>query len=552
MSYTIQLGESVFSSPVSDLKLSILASATILLPSDSPILHWETQRLKGLLCAGSLWVLQAPELKMVISVVCTPDLDESTAHFASQLGDAIREAKIWSELGLSTLYKSCIQTLEHASPKFELSFGMQRRIDLTERASARWVPKILRNLGDFLPPPGVPTACITSVDIHLKYDRTYRGGRGYGVSSTEIGLLSEKLQGFEDLLQMIEFHNMNHDQIHPSLLSIPNVSAIPDMIFDGSFQILETEPGLESSFFSQAWNLQDLASLFQDGLRTLVLGQEKRRNDCNPPMPESLQSLSGIAPVVFKPRHSEAMNQRGRLISSIAKSLASMMKLSNNLSFRERLANTNGSHESDGEIPISPDTGDPKMFLQTKFWRIAQKRLYNTPIPKQLNHRRIFLEWGENKQHKDGDMLLEDSVERTDCIGDAYGDYDDCHPEFGLLTHPGDQPYETTLDGPEEYRFSMIFEESEAEKSAAMSITLLDAGIDQEVARSIAGGYAHEASTLALSDSFEGGESARGTAIPGYYGEGPSSCEFSLRILAERPDEGSGEMLLDEIMEDCP
>ncbi|KAL2812807.1 hypothetical protein BJX63DRAFT_432315 [Aspergillus granulosus] len=243
------------------------------------------------------------------------------------------------------------------------------------------------------------------------------------------------------------------------------------------------------------------------------------------------------------------MNQRGRLIPSIAKSITFMLKLSNNRSLRTKLANTGDTHRSDNGTSASPNNNDTNKVLQTRLWHIAQKRLYNTPTPKQLNYRRFFLEWGHYMQHQDDDMLLENSIEGTDYIGDASDDYNNSDLEFGLLTHPGDEPVKLTLDEPGEYCSSIIFEDSEFEYSAAMPDNLPDAGINQDAAATITDKFARVPSNHALSESFGGDEIDLDISMH-ESNEEPPSQRFSSRFLTEIVGEESGEMLLDEIMED--
>ncbi|CEL02633.1 hypothetical protein ASPCAL03799 [Aspergillus calidoustus] len=233
MNQTIQLGERSFSSPVLDLELSVRASATIS-SSDSSNLPCDPGRLRELLCSGSVWVSQAPGLDMNLTIACTPGLHDLIGHFASQLGDAICEAKIWSELGLSALYQSCIQSPDQIPPEIELSFGIQRRLDSTEAAKKCRVPKVLRNLGDFLPPPRVPTAYITSVDILLGYNHKSHRDRTYAPSPTIPASPSEDLQCFEDILQLHEFKDLDSDRVYLSPGSILSATKSSDTIFDKS------------------------------------------------------------------------------------------------------------------------------------------------------------------------------------------------------------------------------------------------------------------------------------------------------------------------------
>lgn len=93
MDYPINLGQEVFSTPVSDLTLSLQASASVLLPPGSPVLR-DSEHLKQLLCCGEIWVSQAPELKFNIRIAFLADLHPSFSHFVSQLGDSTCRAKV--------------------------------------------------------------------------------------------------------------------------------------------------------------------------------------------------------------------------------------------------------------------------------------------------------------------------------------------------------------------------------------------------------------------------------------------------------------------------
>ncbi|KAL3468292.1 hypothetical protein BJX64DRAFT_282470 [Aspergillus heterothallicus] len=535
----------------------------MLLPPNSSIRAQDLGRLEELLYSGRAWVSQAPELGLSISISCTPDLDDPIAQFASQLGDSICEAKvntplphthsslrtsqIWSELELSTIYKSCIQTQDKAAPKIKLSFGIQSRINSTEPKTTRRVPIILRNLGDFLPPSDVPTACMASVDIHLQYDHKYRRRRARTPSPTAASFLPDKSQKNESFLRAIGPQNSDCTETPLSPRSLSSVTISTDTIFDRNLQKTDMKSAPEESSLSEAWSLQ-IVSLFQNGFKMLVLGQGKPRREGNLRTPATLQSLSRIAPAVFKPQHLEAMNQRGRLIPSISKSIVSILKLSNNRSLQDKLINIRESFKSDSEAPTSPNIDDDsKMYLQKKLWRIAQKRLYYTPTQRKLKSRRFFLEWSQDRQQRDDDMLLEELVDGTEYTGDVYDAYNDCSLGYGLLTHPGDETFEPALYEQGECDSSMIFEDSEADQLvAAMGDGWYGAGIDQDVGGTIADQLPEELSAVESSDSFEDCGSGRDALME----EGSSSPISPPYCSSEAPGEHNGEMLLDEVMED--
>lgn len=93
MNYSINLGQKVFSTLVSDLTLSLQASASMLLPPGILVLR-DSEHLKQLLCGGEIWVSQAPELKFNIRIASLDDLHPSFSHFVSQLGDSTCRAKV--------------------------------------------------------------------------------------------------------------------------------------------------------------------------------------------------------------------------------------------------------------------------------------------------------------------------------------------------------------------------------------------------------------------------------------------------------------------------
>lgn len=93
MNYPVNLGQRVFSTSVSDLTLSLQASASMLLPPGSLVLR-DPEHLKQLLCCGEIWVSQSPELKFNIRIASLADLHPSFSQFVSQLGDSTCRAKV--------------------------------------------------------------------------------------------------------------------------------------------------------------------------------------------------------------------------------------------------------------------------------------------------------------------------------------------------------------------------------------------------------------------------------------------------------------------------
>jgi hypothetical protein len=190
-------------------------------------------------------------------------------------------------------------------PEIELSFGIQRRLDSTEATKIRRVPKILRSLGDFLPPPRVPTAHITSIDILLEYNHKSRRDRAYTPCFTVLASPGEDPQSFEDILQLHEFEDLDSDGVHLSPGIISSATESGDTIFDESPEEVNEAQKLDRFPLVGAARPSDLSKLFQIGFRTLISGRVGRRRRDDSPRTRSFQGLSRIAPAVFKPQYLE-------------------------------------------------------------------------------------------------------------------------------------------------------------------------------------------------------------------------------------------------------
>ncbi|CEL02634.1 hypothetical protein ASPCAL03800 [Aspergillus calidoustus] len=249
------------------------------------------------------------------------------------------------------------------------------------------------------------------------------------------------------------------------------------------------------------------------------------------------------------------MNQRARLIPSIAKCMAYWIKPGKNRSLQERLAYTREQNRTENRPLISTYNDDTKAYLKESLWRIAQKQLYNTPTPKQLNHERFFLRMEVDRQNKDEDMLLEESLEGTEDLCDAYDDYTNC----GLGADPhliaGDKPFELEVCDAGSCGSSMIFGNSQTEQPMEMLDDYSDARIDQGVAETWATVFAPRLSRSFLSGGFEIGDVDRldgDVIMQGYAREELLSQAPRWRTWTEILDEENSdcEMLLNETMEE--
>ncbi|KAL4785752.1 hypothetical protein BJX76DRAFT_355800 [Aspergillus varians] len=430
----------------------------MLLPPESPVLH-DSERMKEALCSGNIWVSQVPELSFNIRIASASDLYPSFARFVSQLGDSVCKAKMWSDLGLAVLYKSCIYEPEQTSPTYILSFGIQRRLGPSEKTKAPKVPKILRDACDAIPPTDIPTAHITSIDVRLKYNYNYK-------QCVTRCPQQESDDQSHDITQSTAFGDGNWEGIHCLQKSISTTSEINDPILEHQWEKSEKwEPVNYSS--PESSNSLEFSALFQEALKALVLGDATRRGNYHLTGMDDFQSLSRIAASVFKPGYHEAMSQRSRLMLSIAKSLTSMLKLSKNQALKDRVASVKAIHHPDVDASNPLSNGDDtKGILKTKLWTIAQKKLYHAPIPKHLRPSNPFPDLEYDERYQDENLLLETITEGT-----AYFDSDCDDINYELNLYQDSNEPELTLDLHETgaSNSSMILEDNPTEHSAEIS-----------------------------------------------------------------------------------
>ncbi|KAL4755249.1 hypothetical protein BDW72DRAFT_200264 [Aspergillus terricola var. indicus] len=335
-------------------------------PRGRPNLY-NLELLKELLLSGDIWVSQAPEIRLNVHITFVPDLHPSFPRFVSQLGDSICKAKMWSDLELSVSYKSCVYGAEQ-TPAYTLSFGIQRCFGLVQTTPR--LPKILKDVSDAIPPGDIPAVSITSIDIRMEY-------------SHDTNQCARPLQqGYDDGGHKIHFN---------------------DRVCQGTYwpndnlTVIEADNGrleIDAEEMSEGWEHPDhsiskkppfseFGALFQEGLKTLINGDTALRRRKNRTGPDDFKSLSRIAPSIFKLGYRKAINQRSRLIPFIAKSLASMLKRSNDETLWDKLTVGETVLASDLRSSVSSTGGDStKGMIKTRLWAVAQKRLYSVPTLK--------------------------------------------------------------------------------------------------------------------------------------------------------------------------
>ncbi|KAL4878566.1 hypothetical protein BJY04DRAFT_195675 [Aspergillus karnatakaensis] len=417
MNRFIELGRQDSCSSRSDLKLSLSASATVLLPPGSDEL--DSIELKEALCSGQIWVSQASELQLNICISSVLELQSSLTLFAPQVGDCICKAKMWSKLGLSALYKHCLYDEDQTSPTYRLSFGLRKRPGGPEKNEETRMPKFLRQVGDAIPPADILTACLNFVDVRMEYKHRRRHSATKALQAESQGDILDAVQPSEPRY-WVQNDDYSKDIWFEDELNEP--------LLDDWETLSEEGLDIIDDVTANPLSASDFGILFRNGLKAVVWGN--LRQEGSPGM-EGFRSLSSIAPAIFKLGYQETMCQRARLLPSVAKSLASLLMLSDNQTLRDRVSSAGRAHLSSrsSAAPIIED--ETKTILRTGLWSIAQRRLHEAPMSKLLKPSNTFLDPERSEQTPEDDYFSGTLSQRTEYFWEDdhfVGDGDDHEP----------------------------------------------------------------------------------------------------------------------------
>lgn len=311
MTHSVDLGQRLLFSPQSDLTLSLQSSVLLLLPSERPFFPLP-EHLRKLLCSGCIWVSQATEIKLKIRITCASEPLSSFARFVSQLGDTICKEKVWlatqccshpahnpqlwKDLGLAVLYKSCLFEPGPDSSHI-LSFGIQRLVDIPDGNKAPKVPNVLRNVTDPVPPADISNVCITCIEVALVYSSA-------STPTTRLLRQSSQQQSPEKI-PLTDFANCNYNEPDCSSEIISATALADDSLLELDNEEASGNWDLSTQTLPILSSFSELEELFQDALKTLVVGHAGRRRKRNQAGADGFQRLSTIAPAVFKPGYRE-------------------------------------------------------------------------------------------------------------------------------------------------------------------------------------------------------------------------------------------------------
>ncbi|OGM44399.1 hypothetical protein ABOM_006828 [Aspergillus bombycis] len=355
MAYTVDLGSDIFYSTKCDLYLTLHTSVEMLIPAGATRLQ-SVETLKNVLYSGTIWVDQAPELRLNIHVSAESGLSRPLSILTSQIGDALCNSQCWLELGLGALFKNCDHWTENSSSTtFRLSFGLRRRPGGSVTAETSKRPALVKSFTNAVPPLYTPAFHISAIDISMIYSRRSQPLRYISSSTAPENCGATPRMEIPYLVDKVVEHSQ--DSASASILLANDTCQVSEFI-----------------------------SLFNIGFSALVRDDPPRIYKYPTLKKSDLQSLSRIAPSVFSLRYREAMNERSQLMPLIAKSMCSILKSTQNKSLQDKAAalETSQRRRLDGLSSV-PEVMDMKTTIMTSLWCIAQKKLYKPEASRKLS-----------------------------------------------------------------------------------------------------------------------------------------------------------------------
>ncbi|KAF7114344.1 hypothetical protein CNMCM5793_008296 [Aspergillus hiratsukae] len=370
-------------------------------------------------------------------------LHESVPSFVSRVEDIVCKSKLWSDLDLAVLLRSCDRfSGVDNSTTIKLSFGLRRKAGRPSTHRIWRVPISAQHDGDAAPPANIHTAYLSTIKVFLEvYDSNQARQEFFPLAPTlpisippETSIVKFKqwstiksLQGFPEL-PLTQTGCLNESMDNSALLFLEELENMGD------------DHRLEEDRNSQMH--REVDQLLRKGLRSLIV-ERRRRSDTETRSSgdRDLQPLSRLVPSVFSLGYREAMNQRSHLIPSIAKSLASVLKTTRNPTLQSRINDLQALHNPRTEV-VSQATGstDFRAALQTALWKIAQKQLYDPGASRKLSVSDAVTTSAENYGGAEEDLLSEVGMDdfHGDLNSESHEIYDsDCYlgsdsedPEF--------------------------------------------------------------------------------------------------------------------------
>ncbi|RDK47363.1 hypothetical protein M752DRAFT_262283 [Aspergillus phoenicis ATCC 13157] len=284
------------------------ASAQVLIPEDTGLT--DATCIKRLLESQDLWVSHAPELKLYISISVGASMALSASSFSSQIGEMLCSSKLWSDLGLVALFKSCNHFHYSDLTSFELIIGIRRNLKQSSKTKSARKTALFDHLDDVQTPVHIQTVNLSTVNAFMSFTSKTESAQLYILDTDS--LTKPNLVGDYYYKNYILKHTQDtiffgpQQSVYKESSEDTQVTSFVDELEElhESEQVSSLLTPQEGFFerASPAGQHEQLYDLFKVGLESLLFGRTSSTNHSDL-QNKTLQPLSQIAPSVFSPNY---------------------------------------------------------------------------------------------------------------------------------------------------------------------------------------------------------------------------------------------------------
>ncbi|KAL1968810.1 hypothetical protein VTN77DRAFT_1171 [Rasamsonia byssochlamydoides] len=399
MPRTIDLGLNTFSAPKSKQCLLSKASATFLLPKEPAVLPTD---LEQILDSRSIWIVKGRDLTLDIYIEGPCDGLGAMFTFLNHSVDLLKEAKLWSDLGLVASTKSyeCKPNSDHTMT-LRLSLTVQEDFKRIIKEIHGKVPRSIRRriFVDPQPPPGIATVELSNIQIFLGYhsstSKCVTHIDSFGMNES----LEDSSMAASDDVERPESDNRSPTPWSGFPASTPSTSSpsyspfTPELHPSGTEAVFRHPPVGVSVIKANAVAGGDdcqLHRLLDCAIRNWISSNpSKVAHGIEQLNPRGALKLSDIAPSVFSPGYHDSIRQRAGFIPVVAKSIASIVNKSASEDIRQKVSSLKSHFEEnyEGTPTHSPPSEalDLRSMVKCLLWTSLQKGVYDPKAARKLS-----------------------------------------------------------------------------------------------------------------------------------------------------------------------
>ncbi|KAF3399964.1 hypothetical protein F1880_008308 [Penicillium rolfsii] len=380
MTQPIDLGHSLLQTTGSPLQLHFNATANFTqvptgssLSSTISFSHWKDLQ--------SLWITEAPELELRIFISADPVVQTAGLTFVACVEQGLCNSEVWTNLGFDIILKSRPRLGDSMASRTRcLEFGLCRRSTYDACTSSKSIPSILKTPPEAHIPSNVPTACLASIDLRLRYTSCDAVQKSEAQTVETLEYKSGDRTGCQNESWSMQYTHST-GRIAVAAFALPSTENLL-LPFD---QPLNPNESRSLNSTRREPKSEDLllhfSELFNFGLRKLLLSGTTRNYHIKVVGKSNLQNLSLLVPAVFDPEYREAMKQRAASISTISRSLMPMLEHRNNRPPQNKISAIlrKPAYRKKYGVACIPEESPPsnnfKSTIESLLWRIAQHQV---------------------------------------------------------------------------------------------------------------------------------------------------------------------------------